>query len=572
MALLCLCWAGSASAGGSIGVGLGDGECSDFSARNIVSATSTTIPVTASLSLASTYTFLSLDSFIIVVNGTSYTATTTRNGNVFSGTVNVPLKNPMRLLCYATAKVTYSGTALNNATPSVSDVSFTKVALSYSELFDSRNATNDPDGTTGQGKVVETIYSNIRLRGMRFDGRPCDAYDHVQGLIYPITKASQRYHWFRDNPASTFVFGGYPAVYLKSSTPQLNIQTEPLNGSPVQVKATIDATTVYTANGFALKPPGYPLNITQTLPTGSTTLTLPTLPGYVNSYALTVSIHFQCQKSDNTWSNVYGLSDDSTTFRIYAINAAPNAPMTIPWVGVLEDSCRFGKYQSTTDDVAKEETRGVYYDKQIGYPLSTNTLWVDYNFDTKIGNPGRFRLTDFLNTSGKKLANCVDVSDYLCICANSQGLNFKVSQYGNLDGAGVQTKFVTNPVCLIGGNTQDGAPNYPDGTPQWSYSSWEFHQICQSQANAVYDACAAQKFTVTGQIYRDPPVNWPLGSYWQSPLPAGGLPAGSEAWKHLGLTDFSYAAQYRAVPNPSKPIMIAPFGLGTSSFYVPLVK
>ena len=571
MALLCLCFASSSlAAGGRLTAGLRDGECSDFSVSN-TSTTSTTIPITASLSLASTYTFLQVDSFVIVVNDVSITAPFSRTGDVFTATVNIPLKNPMRVLCYAIATVSYSGTPANLAAPSYSEASFRKAALSYTESYDSRDSPNDPDGTTGQGKVSETIYSNIRLRGMRFDGgRPCSVYNHVDNTIYPIVRDAKNYHWFRNNPVSSDVLGGYASVYLKGARPLLNIQTETLDGSPVQVKATIDATTVYTAKGSPPKPPGYPLTITQTLVAGSATMTLPTLPGYVNAYALTVTIHFQCQKKDLTWLDVYGLSDDNATFRLYTVNAKPTAPMVIPWLGVLEDSCNFGQNQSTTDDVAKQETRGVFYAKQLGYSFSTDTAWWDYDRATNTGNKLRFRLTDFLNTSGNKLANCVDVSNYLCICANSQGLNFKVSQYANLNGQNVRTYFATNPVCLIGYNP---ALDNSTGSTQWFTSNWEFHQICQSQANSVYDACAAQKFTTTGQIYRDPPVNWSLGSYWQSSLPTGGLPVGSEVWKHLGLADYATTNGVRDPANsPCRPLLIAPFGAGTASSYVPLVR
>jgi hypothetical protein len=544
MALCCLSLAGVAKASGSLGVDLTDGGCYDVSDLNTSTSTQS---VTAHLIGDYVPYLQSINSFVIVVNGISYTATTSVQDNTIKGTVTVPLtRNPMRLVCYARATVTYSGRM-----------------PTFSESYDSRDATNDPDLTTGQGKTFENIYSKIRLRGLRFDGAACNAYNHSDGLTYPISKGGQKYHWFRDNPVSSTVSGPYPAVYLKSSAPQLNISTEPLaSGVPVRAKVSVTNGAMVYASSSSV--PGYPYTTTPTLSNSSTTLSLPSLLDSVNIYTVGVTLSYQCQLSDGTWAMIYPFAEETVSLRIYAVNAQPTAPMAIPWTGVLEDSCRFAAGKNTADNVAKEETRGVYFSKRIAYPLSTASNWIDAIV------PTTFRLTDFLNTGGYQAGNCVDVSDYLCICANAQGLSFTVSQHGNVDGQNVQTQLISNPVCLVGGDPN--ALSRPDGSAQWSVSSWAWHQLCL-RSNAVYDSCAAHKFDLSGNFYGNPPINWPLGGYWQTNLTGGPVTSSGGTWNHLGLVDYSYMPPPGdPSPNPSTPIPFAAFGSSYQSTYTPTVR
>lgn len=239
---------------------------------------------------------------------------------------------------------------------------------------------------------------------------------------------------------------------------------------------------------------------------------------------------------------------------------------------MLDDSCSFAANQSTEDTVAKEITRGVYFSKRIAYPLSTASSWVDPSVATT------FRLTDFLNTSGYQPGNCVDVSDYLCICANSQGLTFAASQYGNVDGKNVQTQLISDPVCLIGGDPN--SLSRPDGSAQWAVSSWAWHQVCL-RSNSVYDSCAAHKFDISGAFYGNSPINWRLAGYWQTNPPGGPITSangasgsnGTTTWKRLGLVDFSYMPPPGdPSPNPSTPISYAAFGGSYQSTYTPTVQ
>lgn len=438
----------------------------------------------------------------------------------------------MRVLCYATATVSYNAYGGTSGT---------------SEAYDSRNPANDADGTTGQGKISETIYSKIRPRGLRFDGRPCDAYNHADGLVYPVVRGTKRYHWFRDNPVSTSISGPHAAVYIKGSAPQLNVEVEPLNGSPVRVKATLDATTAFTSTGSPAKPPGYPRTVFKTLSASNATVAFPALPGSVNSYTVSLTLDFECQRSDGTWTSIYSSPVEAVSLKLYAIHAQPNFPMNTPWTGVLEDSCRFAAGKSTSDDVAKEETRGLYFSKRLLYPFSKDATFVDPN--------GTFQLSNFLNTSGYQQSNCVDVSDYLCICAAAQGLNFQVQAFTNADVNGNATDLRTNPVCLVGGDPLSTVRPGTGGA-QYAVSEWGLHQFCLLAGN-VYDSCAAQKFALDGTSYANPPIKWPLNSYWQSPLPVGGLPAGSEAWSHLGLVDCPLVSSgANPSSNPSSPLAL----------------
>ena len=531
MLLLCLCVATLANAQGTLSI-YPAGASQNFPNLD---TNASMVPITANFRTDSAGPNFS-GSVTITVNGVPYYPPVVIDGPTsLHATANVRLtQNPMSLICYAQAII--SGI---NPYPA------------SSQSFDSRNPYIGQGSRNGQGKAVECDYSNIKLRGLRFDGRPCDAYNHRDGLTYPVTRGTQQYHWFCDNAPTPTTDGPYPAVYIRGSVPQLTVITEPLY-SGIAVRAKVDVTGSVAYSGF-------PISVLAPVTNNSATISLPTLPNLVNTYAVSVKVNFQFQRSDGVWSGINGRVDDTiNNVKIYSINAAPNFPMTTPWLGVLDDSCRFAANQGTDADVAKELTRGVYFSKRLAYPHSTEARWVTKD------NLTLFHLSNFLNTTGYQRGNCVDVSDYLCICAAAQGLNFWVSQYSSKDGAGNVNAFTTNKICDVGSD--------PATDSKWTTGSWSWHQICLSQTKSVYDACGAQRYDLSGASYRNPAINWPMSGYWQTNTTPFTDSVGT--WNHLGLTDYSgtydplkvfpfvqfpflYPCIPSANPNPSTPVAIS---------------
>ena len=511
--------------------------------------------------------------FKININGVDYDASVGPMQNGFTGSVTIPRTlNPQRFVCYAIASVTWT------------------YYQTFTENLDSRNPVSG-QAQVGDGKKEEYIYSDIKLKGLKWENRPDDLpiYEHETPSrvadTYP--NAAHPFHWqqFRDsngNPTTTEQHG---AVYLMGGAPTLEVTTEPLdNDVEVRAKPKIEFSSGGSGGGGGALPAGYPFNGIAPLTNSVGSMSCPPLKNEVNLYNATVTVNFECKFLDGTWKTIYPRPNDIVSgLRLYTIYAMPGAPMATPapWEGVLDYSCQWAAGKSTMADVAKEVTRGAYFSKRIAYPNLATTEWWDVDRTTGQGDPLTFRLTDFLNTSGYQAGNCVDISDFLCIAANSQGLGFQVSQYGNLDGSLTQTGFTSNPACLVGGD-----PNVlldPNGSSSWSLASWYWHQLCQSQTDAVYDPCAAQKYDLSGNLYGNPPINWILKDYWQTSKPAGWNSTPSGMWKSLGLVEYGgtlsgppYSVHNpctpSAVPNPCSPVAYAAFNPLLPASYTPDVK
>ena len=229
------------------------------------------------------------------------------------------------------------------------------------------------------------------------------------------------------------------------------------------------------------------------------TYVLADLPNYVGLTGLTFQFHYHWTYGDYT--------DGDIRMVIYLVHQNPNSPQEQPWIGVLDDACEWAAGDNTDDAVARDLTLGLYYSQRFYYydNPQTGANWL---------RDGAFRLKGFLATTGYQAGNCVDVSDYLVICANALGLNFGIEQVKPSDGSA----FHTNPLCPIGS----------DSTQSSLYSSyfWSFHQITTplssgSGGTDVYDSCAAQRYDLDGDPFYNPPFKWPLNtdyrnSYWQT--------------------------------------------------------
>jgi len=266
----------------------------------------------------------------------------------------------------------------------------------------------------------------------------------------------------------------------------------------------------------------------------------------VNLYFANVTINFECLMRTGGWTPIYQRPNDVVSpLHLFAVFAQPGTPMATPWVGVLEDSCFWAQGKSTAADVAEKLTTGFYFSQKAIYDSSDN-YW------TWPSNLYTFLLTDFLNNTdrakqsikGLRKMDCRDVSHYLCIAANSQGLGFTVSPYVStpdkypdppLPAYPDYRSFDTNRICPMDHN--------PALDINYQAVTFTFHQLAHSGTGTVYDATNAQLYDLSGNGFRNPPFNWPLsststsGGYWQTAIPAG-----TSLWNPVGLV---------ALPNPS---------------------
>ena len=297
---------------------------------------------------------------------------------------------------------------------------------------------------------------------------------------------------------------GYPAAALRGSSITIKFTyTCPFDGYlPYDGTIHVDAGGL-VGNNFHLSP--FSSEQIHLLPGGSQTVTyiLDNMPNYV----CVSGIHYEF-----TYHWTYGDYGDAdgwgTTF--YIVHRTPTNPQAQPWIGVLANACTWAEGDSTDDNISRDLTLGLYYSQRFAYPEDTGSYWT---------NEGRFKLADFLETTGVQSGNCVDVSDYLTICANALGLYFGIEQLGDSQ----NRLFHTTPVCPIGSDSTQ--------TSLYDSKTWGFHQIAvpldeNTETQSVYDSCAAQLYDLNHDLFQNPPFKWPLikatmDSYWQTSQECG---------------------------------------------------
>jgi hypothetical protein len=103
-----------------------------------------------------------------------------------------------------------------------------------------------------------------------------------------------------------------------------------------------------------------------------------------------------------------------TSFRLYTVCNAPINCMSVPWVGVLEDSCTWTSGKTTVEEVISSITTGLYNSGCIFYDSNT-VLSLGPNVKNE------FPLANFLSYSRPVNGQCYDASNYNIICLYSQG-------------------------------------------------------------------------------------------------------------------------------------------------------
>ncbi|HVT11394.1 MAG TPA: hypothetical protein VHE55_03940 [Fimbriimonadaceae bacterium] len=243
-----------------------------------------------------------------------------------------------------------------------------------------------------------------------------------------------------------------------------------------------------------------------------------------------------------------GLGGIGIGIKTYVVDDTPKDHMTIPWFEVLDLACTWANDLAGPANCSRACTFGLYYSQQFAYDLHT------HNVPAMWFNPytGNFMLKTFLNTSGYKSGNCVDVSTFNSLCTTALGettvLNQQITSYS----------FVTFKVCPIGSDSTQLANYY--------YALFGMHQQAHVGGN-VFDAALAFIYDLSGAAYMNPPANWPMPGYWQtpsSPSPMYGL-----TMRYLDLNyDYVYddGHYFTWTIDPTRPSQPVPFTTNTFTY------
>ncbi len=204
----------------------------------------------------------------------------------------------------------------------------------------------------------------------------------------------------------------------------------------------------------------------------------------------------------------------SPPWKTYLVFSDPVGFQSVPWTEMLDLSCYWSSGLSTAPDILSANTFGLYYSQLFAYwPAGTPNLPSAWTTDFD-----EFKLSLFFTFSGPRFGNCVDVSCFNQLSINSLGVGAYTTQVQCIPRFGQTVDlFVTYPVCPIG----------DDSSNIGSYASitWSMHQVCTTDyVNTVgggftkaFDACLAILKDLSGGVYMNPPVDWWLHSYWQTP-------------------------------------------------------
>ncbi|WP_395093421.1 hypothetical protein [Armatimonas sp.] len=186
----------------------------------------------------------------------------------------------------------------------------------------------------------------------------------------------------------------------------------------------------------------------------------------------------------------------------YITHALPLAPQVPAWRGVLDDACRWAKGAYTPKEIIAKLTHGLFTSGRFVYPANDPTKRATFV------KRNTFALKNFLSEEGPRVGNCVDISDYLVICAAALGVPLRLVQLTDSQ----NRLLVTNPICPIGWDASD---------PE-SYQSVRctMHQVAYLPGeNRLFDACFFSPRTGSSTRNPVPTFSWDaaqIQNYWQS--------------------------------------------------------
>ena len=197
--------------------------------------------------------------------------------------------------------------------------------------------------------------------------------------------------------------------------------------------------------------------------------------------------------------NSVGLSNT-----LYATVATPTAPMAVPWVGVLDKACDWGKRISNANSATTALAKGLY-DTGTYNGYITHTTWPTPHQD----GVETFQVPGFLSTLK---GDCRDFSDFMVCLSNAIGAKPLQSQRS------ASVTDIDNHTSVLETNNFVAAPWDPS-LPQ--AESWNYHQW--STSDNVFDACIGTTATplvnLTLTTYFSTLVDQSLPYFWKPQAP-----------------------------------------------------
>ena len=295
-----------------------------------------------------------------------------------------------------------------------------------------------------------------------------------------------------------------PAMaYIKGTSIPFTIELYPVTGT-----ATIGYTLNFTEKPVATNEAGLTLYQTGTVPkvfTNPLNLTSQTaLYNEINLYATVINdLRFWVQftKSTQNWApvQVYASAGQKITNNLYSLLNTPTAPMSSPWIGVLNYACQYGAGASDPIVATTALTKGLY---DHGHYNGGYNLYTDGGKNSSGGLIGikdgyeAFHIQNFMdaNLNGQ----CDDFADFLVCMSNAVGaLPLQAQRSVNVAEMNAGSSFTTKNITWspIQSTTAIGTP-----------VSWSYHQWTTSN---IYDGCLRLNGTIS-------PLNMALSGYFNA--------------------------------------------------------
>ena len=383
------------------------------------------------------------------------------------------------------------------------------------------SVTLDSTRPEGNGRPADDIIADVRLQSLKFNGNiklTQDATTPVPTPEFTWTSAS-------NSPATS-----NPAAYIQGSSVNLTMLLGSSTGAALTGGATMGYALKLQATPNTTNPATSQADPALTLydntagspflptPCGSSvTIAAPTaLNGWVAEYttsfsALNLYVEFT-QLPTPVWRQIGSYPGSGGTFgnALYASLAGPSAPMSTPWVSVLDYACNWAARTTDAPTATALLTTGFYFASH--YNGGTGGF-VDNLTDTG----ETFHLKSFLTTSPPLSGQCNDFSDFLVCASNALGALGLLSQRST-SVAHIQDNsagFTTNPIT----DAPQFAP-YVGSPTQFGFHQWTNYNTIFDGAIRFGGVTAAVNMTgpAPGTTYYNSLVDTTKPNLYWSPI------------------------------------------------------
>lgn len=336
------------------------------------------------------------------------------------------------------------------------------------ETLNSLDSPNPPPGgNSGNGRAADFIIANLKLKSLKFNS-PITLLVEKNNPV-PVPQMT----WDQNGNMLT----GHPFAYVRNTTPNFTFDLWNITGNATMgfVLGMADSTNTGDPDVTFYQPALVPEVFTSPATRAAQN---PLLNKVVLYHNVITRIDFYVRFTlPGTWSNAMPGGQVNLYNTLYGVLATPTAPMSQPWVQILDDACNWALNATNATDATTGLTMQFY--DHAWYRPDRNFGW-----DTLGTTPETFYLGDFLNgstTTDPDYANidsmhgqCNDFADFLVCLSNALGARPLQAQKSN-NPADDNAGFDTNPVTL--------APDY-DGPAE--PVPFRYHQF--GNDNTIFDA------------------------------------------------------------------------------------